>query len=177
MNKLPENFTSEKYGLTVRLVKDIDAPFILNLRTDNKLDRFLHSTVNINEHLKWMKDYRKREQEGRDYYFIYFKDGLPVGVNRIYNIYDYYGTIGSWICNPNNDAELSIATYFFMLDILFEFLGLNLTVFDVRKKNTQVIRLHQKVGAEIVGESEVDLYFVLNKSNYLSHRSFFVDLF
>lgn len=30
--------------------------------------------------------------------------------------------------------ETSIATYFFMLDILFEYMNLDLTIFDVRKK-------------------------------------------
>lgn len=171
MNKLPANFTAERYGLTVRLVNDDDASYILSLRTNEELTKFIHPTENdLVKHLEWMKKYKVRESEGRDYYFIYFKDGKPVGINRIYNVFDYYGTIGSWICNPSNETETSMATYFFMLDILFEHLNLDLSVFDVRKKNTHVWKLHKMVGAMNIGESDIDYFFVLNKSTYLSKR-------
>jgi len=172
MNKLPDFFSAERYGLTVRLVNNDDANYILNLRTNKELTKFIHQTDNdIEKHLQWMNKYKKREKEGRDYYFIYFKDDKPVGVNRIYNIYEYYGTIGSWICSPTNDTETSMATYFFMLDILFEYLMLDLSIFDVRKKNTHVWKLHKMAGAINVGESELDYYFIINKENYYSKRN------
>lgn len=171
MNKLSGRFTAERYQLSVRLVNEEDAGYILKLRTDTGLAKFIHQTDNdLDKHLKWMKQYKERELDGRDYYFIYFKDGQPVGVNRIYNIYHYYATIGSWICDPTNDAETSIATYFFMLDILFEYMNLDLTIFDVRKKNTHVWKLHKMAGAIKVGESDVDYYFAINKQTYLSQR-------
>lgn len=172
MNKLSENFIATRYGLTVRLVNNEDAEYILNLRTNESLSKFIHRTDNdLEKHLKWMGNYKVRENEGRDYYFIYLKDGHPVGVNRIYNIFDYYATIGSWICSPSNDTETSLATYFFMLDILFEYLNLDLTVFDVRKNNTHVWKLHKMAGAINIGESNLDYYFVINKQTYYTKRN------
>lgn len=57
-----------------------------------------------------------------------------------------------------------------MLDILFEYMNLDLTIFDVRKKNTHVWKLHKMAGAIKVGESDVDYYFTINKQTYLSQR-------
>lgn len=169
---LSSEFSMDRYGLHVRLVNEEDTDYILSLRTNKKLAKFLHPTENSRQkQLEWLANYKVREREGRDYYFIYEKNGKPVGVNRVYNIFEYYGTVGSWICNSDNEVETSMATYFFLKDILFEILNLDLTVFDVRKNNKHVLKLHEKVGAQIVGESDINYYFVLNKQAYFSHRN------
>lgn len=171
LTPLTRDFAKREYGLNVRLVDERDTEFILSLRSDKVLSKHLHSMNNdIQKHLEWLTQYKLREIESRDYYFIYHKDKKPIGLNRIYNITEFYATIGSWICSPTNDAEDSMATYFFMLDILFEELNLDLTVFEVRKKNTHVWKLHQQAGATRVGQSDVDYYYVMNKDSYLSRR-------
>jgi len=48
---------------------------------------------------------------------------------------------------------------------------LDLSIFDVRKKNTHVWKLHKMAGAINVGESELDYYFIINKENYYSKRN------
>lgn len=149
LKPLSQNFSLKKYGISVRLVNESDTDYILGLRTDKIRTRFIHQTSESRaKHLQWFANYKKREKEARDYYFIYEKDGKPIGVNRIYNIFEYYGTIGSWICNPDNPVEVSMATYFLMLDILFEVLDLDLTIFDVRIVNKHVWKLHESVGAK-----------------------------
>lgn len=177
MKKLPSEFTIERLGLRVRLVNESDTDFILFLRTNKSLSRFLHQTEdNREKQIEWLRTYKQREQEGRDYYFIYFLKDRPVGVNRIYNIFEYYGTIGSWICDPDNDPEISLATYILMFDLLFEYLQLNLTVFDVRKENKQVWKLHERIGAHKIGESDIDYYYSIDKQTYYTYRSQFVTL-
>ena len=44
MNKLNSNFKLEKYGLEVRFVEEKDAQFILGLRTDSRLGRYISET-------------------------------------------------------------------------------------------------------------------------------------
>lgn len=171
LKRLPEDFHAHMYGLDVRLVKAEDASFILSLRTDEELTKNIHHTDNdINKHLEWFAKYKQRESEGRDYYFIYFKDGEPVGVNRIYNIHEYYGTPGSWLCKRDNDAVTSLSTYFFAREIQFQIMGLDLIVFDVRKANKKVWKMHKLLGAQKIGESDIDFYFAMNKENYYLHR-------
>lgn len=168
---LSENFTLERYGLTVRLANEHDTDYIMSLRTDKELTKFIHPTEDdLNKHLEWFKKYKIREAEGRDYYFIYLKDGKPVGVNRVYNIFEYYGTPGSWICSPGNDVEVSMATNFILNDIIFEYLNLDLMIFDVRKANKKVWKLHKQCGAKVIGESEIDYYFATTKKDYFERR-------
>lgn len=178
MERLSDNFRYKAFGLDVRLVKEEDVDYILSLRTNKHLARFIHHTDNNRENqIKWIQNYKLREQEGREYYFIYFFNGIPVGLNRIYNIFDYYGTIGSWICNPGNETEVSLATYILMFDLLFGHIKLDITIFDVRKENKHVWKLHKMLGAQSVGESDVDYYFTLNKDTYYKNRDYIINLF
>jgi hypothetical protein len=175
---LPEDFHGERYGLSYRLVYDGDADFILSLRTDTWHTRFIHSTDNsMEKQLEWMRKYKQREFEGRDYYFIYFKDNEPVGVNRVYNIFEYYGTEGSWICKPKSEPNIALATYMILHDIMFEDLQLDLSIFDVRKENKKVQRMHKIFGAEIIGESDIDVYFSIFKNSYFEKRKQMVNYF
>ena len=176
---LSKDFSLEKYGLSVRLVTEEDTAFIMGLRTDENKSRFIHKTDNdIQKHLEWLNQYKQREREGRDYYFIYHDKNLnPVGLNRIYNIYEYYGTPGSWICPSSNTPETTIATYFIGKDIAFEILGLDLLIFDVRKLNKSVWKLHQMLGAKRIGESDIDYYFSMSKVDYLKNRDKYLRLF
>jgi len=65
---LDRDFSLNRYGLHVRLVNEDDAEYILNLRTDHKLGRFLSKTVNDLEVQKqWIRDYKKREALGLEY--------------------------------------------------------------------------------------------------------------
>ena len=174
MNKLNKNFNHHDFGLDVRLVSEIDVDYILSLRTNKHLTRFIHQTENDREkQIEWIRNYKDREKGGREYYFIYFLNGKPVGLNRIYNIFEYYGTIGSWICNPDNETETSLATYILM----FDYIKLDITIFDVRKVNNHVWKLHKMLGAQSVGESDIDYYFTLNKETYKKNRENIINLF
>lgn len=178
MNKLPENFKVESLGLTVRLVNEGDVDYILSLRTNKFLTRFIHQTDDDRDaQIEWIRRYKQREAEGREYYFIYLLNGNPIGVNRIYNIFEYYGTIGSWICNPGNEAELSLKTYILMFDMMFEHIKLDITLFDVRKVNKHVWKLHKLLGAMSVGESDIDYYFTLDKATYYKNRETLISLY
>ena len=78
IKRLPFDFSMEKYGLKVRLATEADTEYILSLRADKELTKFIHQTDNdAQKHLEWFKNYRIREAEGRDYYFIYFKEAIP----------------------------------------------------------------------------------------------------
>lgn len=177
MNKLPQDFCFSRYGLDARLVVEEDSEFILKLRTNKTLTRHIHSTEDdIEKQKQWIRDYKKREEEGREYYFIYLKNKRPVGVSRISNIYEYFGLGGSWLCSPDNNAEVSMATPFVANDIIFEEIGLDYMLMDVRKANTHVWKFHQSCGAIKMGESEIDYYFYLLRDNYFAKRGKFIKL-
>jgi hypothetical protein len=170
-NKLSPDFTLERYGVQVRLANEGDAEFILSLRTNEKLSRFLHSTDNdVEKQRQWMRNYKLREAMGEDYYFIYYYQGQPFALNRIYDIKTDRATGGSWISKPGTDLEQSIASVMIERDILFDVLGLDFDAFDVRKGNKKVQKLHAMFGAVKVGESDLDYYYELPKEVYHVHR-------
>ncbi len=177
MNKLAEDFEYEAYGVQVRLVREEDAAFILELRTDESLSRYLHATdCDVEAQLEWLRAYKEREKQGLDYYFVYSAQGVPFGVNRIYDITERQGTAGSWICRPGTAMEHSVASLLILRDILFEQLGLEYDVFDVRKGNKHVQRMHKMMGASQTGETELDYLYSLSKADYLLARENIIEL-
>lgn len=169
--KLPSDFTYDKYGIHARFVTEDDAEFILALRTNLKLSRFIHSTDNdVEKQKQWIRDYKLRENSGKEYYFVYDDMGENIGVNRIYNICDSCCTGGSWVCRPDVDSSKSIATILCVKDIIFDILDFPMEVFDVRKENKQVQKFHTMLGATIVGDTENDILFELSRDNYYKKR-------
>lgn len=164
MNSLPSNFELDRYGLHVRLVREEDAEFIVKLRTDPKLSRFLNKTDNdINKQKEWIREYKEREAEAKDYYFIFFKDGKPIVLDRLYNIdwghLSY--TIGSWIGVPGTDFDSVMTCSVIIGEIAQEILGLLVCLYDVRKGNAQVLNYHRNImRAMQYGETELDYLFM-----------------
>lgn len=159
-HKLPSDFHLSKYGIEVRLVDEEDAKFILSLRADKWLTRFIHQTDNDEpKQREWLREYKKRESEGKEYYFIYSKDGIPFGLNRIYDIHNGSCTSGSWLCVPGTQVCDSISTALLNRDIMFGILGLQEDNFDVRKGNKKVQKFHLMTGSVKTGETELDILY------------------
>ena len=96
MKKLPADFSLNRYGLFCRLVDESDAEFIVRLRNDDKLSRYIHSSCpDVESQKEWIREYKKREQEGSEYYLIFLKEDKRVGLNRIYRIHEGIFTTGS----------------------------------------------------------------------------------
>ena len=69
---LPSDFVLHKYGLDVRFVDRQDAEFILQLRTDPIKRMYIGKTDDtLDSQLKWIDDYKLRQAQGTDYYFLY----------------------------------------------------------------------------------------------------------
>ena len=72
MTHLPSNFELDRYGLHVRLVREEDAEYIVQLRTNPTKNRYIHSTLNdVKAQKEWIRLYKQREAEGKEYYFIF----------------------------------------------------------------------------------------------------------
>lgn len=154
--KLPSDFTLDKYGLHVRLVNEDDAEFIVKLRTDEKLGKYIHSTSpDIEQQKEWIREYKKREADGLDYYFIFYKDGEPFAVNRLYHM-DVPGhfTSGSWICLPGHPTEEVVATSLIPRIIAFEMLDKEIEygVEGCHEDNKKVVKYNLMIGMHIKGK-------------------------
>ena len=158
---LPSDFKGEKYGFRYRLVNEGDADFITKIRTNPKVNNYLHQTSpDVEAQKVWIRQYKGREREGLDYYFIYFKDDTPLGVNRLYNIKeDGTFTTGSLVFDDNVPHESIVAAAIIVKEIAFEILGLNFSDCSdgVHKDNKKVIKLCKMFGTVFTGERQTEL--------------------
>ena len=169
MKKLPRNIEFDRYGLHVRLVREEDAEFIVRLRTNERNARYIHATsVNIEDQIEWIRNYKSREGRGEDYYFIFYFNEVPVGLIRIYdiNIEKNSVTAGSWVCEPDLPMQVPILILIICREIMFDEIGAELDHFDVRKGNKHVQRVHKMMGAEMVSEDDENYYFELTKDDF-----------
>ena len=179
MNTLPSNFELDRYGLHVRLVREEDAEFIVKLRTNVRNARFIHATnPNIAVQQEWIKNYKKRETKGEDYYFIFYFENKPVGVIRIYDVdnREKKATAGSWVCESDLPLQIPICILIICREIMFDLLGMEKDCFDVRKGNKQVQRIHKMMGAEIVAEDNLNYYLELPRAIFREKKNDIVEL-
>lgn len=174
MEKLPSDFIYDKYGIHARFVTEDDAEFIIKLRTDPRLSRFIHDTdSDVQKQREWIRNYKVREAGGKEYYFLVSNKGIPAGLIRMYNIHDKTFTVGSVIMDKDAPIHCVLAATIMVKEIAFEVLDMELEdSFDgVHVDNKQVVKLNLSWGKkeyrrfqDVKGEY---IAYKLTKEDYL----------
>lgn len=150
--------------INLRLVEEKDANFILNLRNNKELSKFISSTnIKLEEQIKWIKDYKIRENKKEEFYFIVeTKDGTPCGTVRIYNInYESKETTwGSFILDKIRPNGASNEVIKLSLKFISENLKLEKVYLDVRKGNCKATHIYEKNGFLRIMEDEENYYYL-----------------
>ena len=149
---LPENCTIEKYGLYARFVEERDADFIFMLRSDKTLNRYIHDIKGgVEEQRVWIKKYKERQKEGKEYYFIFYKNDEAVGVFRLYAIHGKTYTGGSWVMKKKSSIEEVVGVSIIARGIAFDILGMELEDdYDAcHVDNKKVIKFNFQLGMKI----------------------------
>ena len=183
MRLLPSDFKGMKYGLSYRLVNENDASFIIKLRTAPQIGNFLHKTSNnIDDQKRWIDAYKKREEEGTDYYFIFYKDDEPIGLDRIYDIKAGTFNIGSWVIKPGVPIECVLAIPIITNEIAFELLGLeiNESTDGVHEDNKKVLKFNKMLGYKVTGKYQTEngiFYSIrLTKKDFEERKPFLLEM-
>lgn len=179
MKKLDSEFALSKYGLRVRLVTEEDASFIVKLRSDATLSKYIHKTEdNIEKQINWIKEYKEREFLGKEYYFVFSSlDNVKLGLERIYNIKDDNCSHGSLVFDKEAPLGAAILADIITREILFDFLDLRLNYFEVSKGNTGVINYHLKYSPILLKEDEESYYYSLSRENFEVNKNKFLKIF
>lgn len=156
-------------NINLRDVELADAAFILSLRTDEKKNKYLSATSND---LSLQEDYIKRYKSLQDmwYFVIETKDGTPIGTVRIYDIVEDSFCWGSWLMVEGAPKTAAIESALLIYEFAFYELGFKKSHFDVRKENKRVVDFHQRFGAKIIRENELDYYFQYDVYTYKQAR-------
>ncbi len=171
--KLPINFELNKYGLYVRLVNESDAEFIINLRNEKRA-RFLNKiSSDIDNQKEWIKEYKKRELAGVDYYFIYYKGEKPVGVHRIHNIQNDSFIGGSLVFRSDCDFDTPFLATLISFYVGFEVLDKSVSFGNIHKDNRKAIKYNRLLQSDFIYEDETEVFLVLSKKIYLKVKDKF----
>lgn len=174
---LPD-FRVKKYGLTARFVEEEDSEFIVKLRTDPTLSKFIHSTDNdVQKQVEWIKKYKMRERDGLEYYFIFSIDDTPCGLERIYEINDNSFTHGSLVFDSNSPFGASIKADIITREVGFNILDKETNYFDVSKGNNGVITYHERYKPVVISEDEESFHYSLSRENFEKYKSVYMKLF
>ena len=169
MRKLPKDFSLEKYGLKVRLVNENDAHFILSLRANVERTKYMLTLdKNIEKQKRWIRQYKKRESEGLDYYFIYSNlEDKPIGLNRISRINTLNKTAKDASLIAIKDLEYEAPKMIIIRnEIVLNSLGMEKLWGEVYKKNINAIKIFRLFGYEIKDVGKEYLRLSLKKEDF-----------
>jgi len=152
-------------NITLREIEVADADFVLSLRNDKKRGKYLSKTSDdVVSQVEYIKNYKAKAQ---NYYFIIEdKKHHPIGTVRIYDIRNNSFCWGSWLLSREAPVSAGIESALLVYEFAFYTLGFFRAHFDVRKGNQKVIDFHQRMGAVIVDETDVDVFFHYDKESY-----------
>lgn len=158
----------EGKNINLRTVEIEDADFIYTMRQNRKKTKYLSKvTGTVDSQKEWIKNYKQREDEEKEFYFIIeSKNKDKFGLVRIYDLKNDSFCWGSWLIKEDTPKTTAIESALQIYEFGFYKLGFEKSHFDVRKGNDKVIAFHQRFGAKIVSEDELDYFFNFEKSDY-----------
>ena len=172
---------SIKFNVKVRFVEEYDAQKILELRTNEKLNKFLHYTSDdLEQQIEYIRNYKKKESKGVEYYLAFTDlDNKTLGFYRLYNINYAMSsfTIGSWIFDPERTDNTAIFADILSKKFGFVDLGLMTCFFEVNRQNKKVMKYHQLFFPTFLHEDdEENHYFSLSKSEFIKNANNILNL-
>ncbi|MCI0501805.1 MAG: GNAT family N-acetyltransferase [Epsilonproteobacteria bacterium] len=158
------------YGknINMRTVTLEDAEFIYTMRQNQDKTKYLSKvTGTVESQKEWIKNYKQRETEQKEFYFVIeLKYKKKLGLVRMYDFRDNSFCWGSWLIKEDAPKTTAIESALQIYEFGFYSLGFEKSHFDVRKGNDKVIAFHQRFGAKIVNEDEIEYFFNFEKSDY-----------
>jgi RimJ/RimL family protein N-acetyltransferase len=159
----------EGKNINLRLIQIEDAEFILSLRMNLQLSKYLSRVEdNIALQREWIKNSLKKSNER--YFIIENKEKEKSGTVRIYNVENGEFSWGSWIVKPEHRKYSTFESAYLSYKYAFTDLGLNLAKLDARNGNLVAINFYKRFGAKIINTDEIDTFFYYTKEDFLSRQ-------
>lgn len=154
--------------IVLRSVVEDDAEFILTLRLNPELNKFIHATdASAEKQRQWI---RRQQKRANDYYMI-IEDlrGRGLGTIGVYNIDPLQRQFewGRWLIVPGTPfhvaAESALLAYYFG----FVQLDLEQAVFVIKTPNVNVFEyFHTSLRSEIIRKDEEETWFRFRKEAF-----------
>lgn len=160
----------ESKSVFLKPVVEEDANFILELRTNENLNKYLSPTnSSIENQRNWIKNYKLREKENKEFYFkVASKENEDLGFVRLYDI-DYEKkelVFGSFILKETKPKLTALETMISVIKFAFDDLEMKKVKLDVRVKNEHAKNLYVRFGFEKTSENELDEFYELTREKF-----------
>lgn len=170
-----EVFISARSGDAARLrpATEADSTFLLSLRLNPSRNQNISATSSdLTAQMRWMRAYAARHAAGIEAYFVIEVDGEPQGSLRLYDYLPERDSFswGSWIIRPGAPAATAYHSVILAYDLAFGALGFARAHFDVRQANVSVWKFHEKMGARLVRENDLDRFYEYEAVDYRQAR-------
>lgn len=159
----------EGVRLALRLAQPSDAAYIYGLRIDPSYNRYLSEvTGTVQDQEDWLRRYKEREASGSEYYYVIERraNAQPCGLVRLYDFEADHFRWGSWILDQHKPAKAALESAFLIYVQGFERLGLQKSLFDVRKDNERTLAFHSRFGAVETGRNDLDVFFEYTRAQF-----------
>jgi RimJ/RimL family protein N-acetyltransferase len=154
-------------NVRLRTATEEDAAFMLDLRTDETLARFLNQT---DPDVGKQKDWIAAKRTAADDIALIIEDtvGTALGTVSLYHIDAALKSFcwGRWILRPGSPITAALESLLLVYTQAFERMGLELCVFDVRNGNVRVLSFHEKLGAHFMYRTSTDSWFFFSKDDF-----------
>ena len=159
---------------TLRLATTEDAEFLLGLRLDPARNQNISATSgDLSVQIAWMDAYAERQAAGREAYFIIEVDGVTQGSLRLYDYLPERNSFcwGSWIIRPGAPPATAYQSAILVYDLAFACLRFTCAHFSVRQANVSVWKFHEKMGAKMVRDDELERLYEYGVEQYRQARA------
>ena len=168
MKKKTFQFTK---NIKLKLVDIRDASFILSLRTNKDLNKYINPTSKkISDQVLWMKNYFNRNKQNLEYYFKFIikkkNKTSKFGVARIIKLNKKNFSFGSWIIKPNQPNWYAIEAVLSIYKFAFEVKKFKKNKMWMDLKNHKIYKFHTSMGAKEIKRDKKQVYLDLNIRNY-----------
>ncbi len=157
-------------------VKDLD--YILKLRTDKSLSKYLnHTPKNKNKQIEWLNKYFVRRQKNEEFYLIFQINKKKIyknlGFARIIKLNDSTFHFGGWILQKNTKPWIALECCLSIYEYAFIYLNYKKCLLWINLKNLNVIKYHKSLGAKYVNKDENEIYLKFNLNDYIKLKKKF----
>jgi len=168
--------------LSLRLIDFCDAKFILDLRSDYELNKFLQKfNASLDNQVEWIKNYKYKEEKNKEFYFIIEEDSSKkIGTIRSHDI-DYKKSefeLGSFIVDKNRSSYRNAAPYALSLffDFHFNKLGLEACHFYCKNINEKAKNFYLRYGVNLVKQDSDNVHFNYKKEKFNNAKDNFLSM-
>ncbi len=161
----------KEYGLEISLIDEEDAEFICDIRNTYKARLLNKSITDIKQQIQWIHEYKLREKEELEFYFIFWIGNKRVGTIRFIKMDENTFESGSWLFVDNIPFSVTVKAELFCKDFAFEYYAFKNCYFYMNKKNRQVIRFHNMFHPDLIKEEKDQVHFLLNRETYYENKN------